>query len=142
MKKAFVYATRWNPFHCGPRMDLGEGPLAALGTAALRELIERLARSAQDLRHRAARRAAMLDTPAGAPRSDPVYQRLFFALEGLIREIRHAQEELSRRTGVRIPVRHRRTKLRIHAETSTQGPVGECSSTWSRQPNRDDLALQ
>lgn len=142
MKKALVDATRRHPFRCRARTDLSAAPWAMLSTMELRELIERLTRSAQDLRSRAARRAATLDTPAGAPRSDPLYQRLFFALEGLIREIGSAQEELSRRTGVRLHDGHRRTKLRIHPETPTAGELGELSHASSRRSDREDLALQ
>lgn len=117
-------------------------PLTAISTTALRNLIERQARSAQDLRGRAARRAAMLDTPAGAPRSDPLYQRLFFALEGLIREIDDAQEELTRRTGARMHGGHRRTKLRIHPEAPTMGKRQEPARVASSRSDREDLALQ
>jgi hypothetical protein len=75
--------------------------LAALDAAELHGLIERLERSESDLTERVARQAATLDTPVGAPRSDPLYQKLFFALAGLREQLAGAHRELSRRSTAR-----------------------------------------
>ena len=77
------------------------GGLAALDSAELRGLIECLQHSERDLQARVASRAATLDTVAGTPRSDPLYQRLFFALAGLREQLASANGELSRRTVAR-----------------------------------------
>lgn len=68
-----------------------------LDDAELQGLINRLARSEQDLHGRVARRAGALDTPAGTPRSDPLYQRLLSVLEGLREQLERAHRELLRR---------------------------------------------
>ncbi len=81
--------------------DHTAGGLVALDLAELRALIERLERSKRDLSARVARRAATLDTPVGAPRSDPLYQQLFFALAGLREQLASANGEQSRRTTAR-----------------------------------------
>lgn len=81
-----------------PASERVADPLTTFDTTALDEFIARLERSAQDLRARVALRAAALNTPAGAPRSDPLYQRLFFTLKGLDHEIGRAHKERSRRT--------------------------------------------
>lgn len=82
-------------------ISCGVNPLTVLDSAELQALIQRLERAARDLRGRAATRAAMLDTPPGAPQSDPLYQRLFFGLEALHRQIGSARKELSQRTDAR-----------------------------------------
>ncbi|MEO8543693.1 MAG: hypothetical protein ABI434_08930 [Burkholderiaceae bacterium] len=58
--------------------------------------IARLEHSEKDLRIRVAGRAAQLDTPLDAPRSDPLYQRLFFAHAWLREQLVVANEELLR----------------------------------------------
>ena len=68
-----------------------------LDDAELQALVNRLGRSEQDLHARVARRAGTLDTPAGTPRSDPLYQRLVSVLEGLREQLGHAHKEFLRR---------------------------------------------
>ena len=103
-----------------PRLTDGHA-FAALGPVALEDLIERLHRSADDLRERVTARAERLDTPPGAPQSDPVYQQLFFALARLMQEIDHAQHELARRSGGRAGA-WRRPALRIRRDTHAMHP--------------------
>lgn len=71
--------------------------LRATGDAELRGLIGRLRRVEQDLTERLAGRRAM---PGGADRpvSDPLYQRLFFILEGLSEQRVAAESEFARRS--------------------------------------------
>ena len=88
---------RGSQFDGGQFDNFVADPLTVLNTAELHDLIERLAGFVQDLHPRKERRAAMLDTPAGAPQSDPVYQRLFFNHERFSRQIEGARSELSRR---------------------------------------------
>lgn len=85
-------ATRGGPSHCGM------GGLAIRDLIELRGLVTRLERSERDLRTRLAKRETELDTPDGSPRSDPLYQRLFFALARLRGQLASANEELSRNT--------------------------------------------
>ena len=72
-------------------------PLTVLHTAELRDLIERLNRIVEDLNTRKERRAKTLGTPRGAPQSDPLYQRLFFAQARFSRQVERVQGQLSQR---------------------------------------------
>jgi hypothetical protein len=83
--------------------EFAADPLRLLDNAGLRDLIARLRRVTQDLLERKEVRAAMLETPPGAPQSDPVYQRLFFAHQGLLLDMDRAERELSRRTDTSRP---------------------------------------
>jgi hypothetical protein len=64
----------------------------------LQRALQRLMRAERDLESRLAGRAAALDG-AGAPVSDPLYHRLFFALAGVRGRRVDAEAELSRRAG-------------------------------------------
>jgi hypothetical protein len=81
-----------------PPGDLVVDPLTVLHTAELRDLIERLNRIVEDLNTRKERRAKTLDTPRGAPQSDPLYQRLFFAQARFSRQVERVQGQLSQRS--------------------------------------------
>ncbi len=148
MKRTLSNASRWNLFRATPHGRSSGCSLDALHTPALQSLIARLGRTAEDLRHRAQQRAAMLHIPAGAPRSDPVYQQLFFVLEGVLRELAQAQATLNRRPGQAagsdpgVQQRHRRDKLRIHVDSAaplhSDGPFRARSrargGSWQARP--------
>ena len=65
-------------------------------SAELRRLLDRLQRNERDLRRRLATRVAALGDP-GSPISDPLYQRLFFALRSVEAQRGGAESELDRR---------------------------------------------
>jgi hypothetical protein len=72
--------------------------LRATVDGELEGLIGRLKRAEQDLMERLANRHAALGEADG-PVTDPLYQRLFFILEGLREQRAAAERELSRRAG-------------------------------------------
>jgi hypothetical protein len=72
--------------------------LRATGDAELQGLSGRLRRAEQDLAERLADRRAALDG-ADRPMSDPLYQRLFFILEGLTEQRVAAERELRQQAG-------------------------------------------
>ena len=79
-----------------PRTGGVRADVTVADAAELTGRITRLEHSEADLSSRLAQRAAQLDTPLGAPCSDPLYQRHFFALAWLREQIAGAKEELSR----------------------------------------------
>lgn len=70
--------------------------LRAVDNAELRRLLNRLQRNELDFRERLAKRVEALGGP-GASISDPLYQRLYFALESLEAQRAGVESELSRR---------------------------------------------
>lgn len=75
-------------------MDPNE--LTIVDNAELRRLLDRLQRNELDFRERLAKRVEALGGP-GASISDPLYQRLYFALESLKAQRAAVESELSRR---------------------------------------------
>jgi hypothetical protein len=71
-----------------------------LEDATLRSRIGRLQLEEQDLAERVAKQTAALEAEDRWHKSDPLYQRLSFVLEGVREDLRNIEGELARRANV------------------------------------------
>jgi hypothetical protein len=83
------------------RREDGANGMTTFDNADLVGWIEQLQGNERDLRSRLAARVAALGHPA-APISDPIYQRLFFALAGLEVQRAEAESVLARRVALLV----------------------------------------